>query len=78
MAVGPLQRTPSQSVMTVSNESKNDFISDEFKLEISRHFDVTGDDEDDDASVDDILTMLLKEGRLVKIGFNAETKRKET
>jgi hypothetical protein len=74
MAVGPLQRTPSQSVMTVSNESKNDFISDEFKLEISRHFDVTGDD----ASVDDILTMLLKEGRLVKRGFNAETKRKET
>jgi hypothetical protein len=76
MAVGPLQRTPSQSVMTVSNESKNDFISVEFKLEISRHFDVTGDD--DDASVDDILTMLLKEGRLVKRGFNAETKRKET
>ena len=77
MAVGPLQRTPSQSVMTVSNESKNDFISDEFKLEISRHFDVTGDDEDD-ASDDDILTMLLKEGRLVKKGFNDETKRKET
>ena len=76
MAVGPLQRTPSQSVMTVSNESKNDFISDEFKLEISRHFDVTGDD--DDASDDDILTMLLKEGRAVKRDFNAETKRKET
>ena len=74
MAVGPLQRTPSQSVMTVSNESKNDFISDEFKLEISRHFDVTGDDDSDD----DILTMLLKEGRLVKRGFNDETKRKET
>jgi hypothetical protein len=74
MAVGPLQRTPSQSVMTVSNESKNDFISDEFKLEISRHFDVTGDDDSDD----DILTMLLKEGRAVRRGFNAETKRKET
>ena len=36
MASVPLQRTPSQSVMTVSNESKKDRISVELNSEICR------------------------------------------